>query len=165
MDQWIPLLFDIHYSLKYLRPRNCRWELKVGEKKVMTQKEKESCKDKAESLWSVEQKRCHVDDLVSGGMHRTECAVCLFLFSKETLVWVILAFCEALENIDTHTLTFWMYVDTHDVIFSTNWTILLYMFAMEHVSSKTTFTLQCGSNINLQHTYTYDQCWGVASYM
>ncbi len=43
-----------------------------------------------------------MDDLVSGGMHRTECAVCLFLFSKEMLVWVILAFCEALENIDTH---------------------------------------------------------------
>lgn len=136
---------------------NCRWELKDGEKKVMTQKEKESYKDKAEGLWSVEQKRCHVDDLVSGGMHRTECAVCLFLFSKETLVWVILAFYEALENIDAHTLIFWMCMDTqHGGISSNNLTILPYMFALEYVSSKTTFTSQCGFNINLQHTYTYD---------
>lgn len=101
-----------------------------------------------------------MDDLVSGGMHRTECAVCLFLFSKETLVWVILAFCEALENIDAHTLSLSECVWISMVGFSLNLFKFdnspLYVCILEHVSSKTTFTSQCGSNINLQHTYTYD---------
>lgn len=112
------LCFLMFFMFKWLVIH--RWEEKRGEKKQQQKWEKVSYKDKAEGLWSVELKGCHVDDLVSGGgKHRTQNVWCLFWFSKETLVWVILAFCEAHENIhkhrvwscaDTHTLTFWMCV-------------------------------------------------------
>lgn len=72
----LPTGGPVNSSAFWLRPVNCRWELKGGER--------ESYKDKAESLWSVEQKRCHVDDLVSGegGKHRALNVQCVYSRSQ-----------------------------------------------------------------------------------
>lgn len=91
-----------------------------------------------------------MDDLVSGGgKHRSQNVWCLFWVSKETLMLVISVFCEAHENIQKHGV--WSRADTpshflnvcvdsqHGGILSTNLTILPYVFALEHISSKTTF--------------------------
>lgn len=143
---------------------NYRLEEKRGEKKQQQKREKGSYNDKAEGLWSVELKRCHVDDLVSGGgKHRTQNVWCLFWFSKETLVWVILAFCEAHENIHKHrvwscadrvwSLTFWMYVWIHSMVGFCpqiwQFSPMCLHWSMFHLNQH---LHQCGYHINLHHT-------------